>query len=79
MARDPLALAPWSTDETPYPIVAVRAYIHVWRHQLDEALGLLAQIYQAVPGVSFLPWVVEWCMDSTQLADSIRLSVPGKR
>ena len=41
----------------------------MWRHQLDEALGLLAQIYRAVPGVPFLPWLIEWCADSMHLAD----------
>ncbi|HEY1014254.1 MAG TPA: tetratricopeptide repeat protein, partial [Herpetosiphonaceae bacterium] len=59
-ARDPLELAPLSQGETPYQIGAMRAFIHAWRNQLSEAFNLMAQIYQVVPGLPYLPWVAEW-------------------
>ncbi|HEU4326448.1 MAG TPA: tetratricopeptide repeat protein [Roseiflexaceae bacterium] len=63
-ARDPLALAPISTTEpTPYPIIAVRALLLRRQGQLDEALHLMAQIYQVVPDAPFLAWVTEWAAD----------------
>lgn len=58
--RDPLELAPFAQDETHYRIAAMRAYVHAWRGQLGEALNLMAQLYQAVPGLPYLPWVAEW-------------------
>ncbi|GAB4190483.1 MAG: hypothetical protein OHK0022_03320 [Roseiflexaceae bacterium] len=59
--RDPLALAPISTSEpTPYPIIAVRALLLHRQGQLDEALHLMAQIYQVVENAPFLAWVVDW-------------------
>jgi tetratricopeptide (TPR) repeat protein len=65
-AREPLDLVPWTKPETPYPIVAVRAAIHARRGQLDEAIRLMGQIYQAVPDTPFLAWLIEWAADAEQ-------------
>ncbi len=60
-ARDPLGLVPLLREaETPYQIGAIRAYIYAWRGQLDEAIAIMAQVYQVVPGLPYLPWLVEW-------------------
>lgn len=60
-ARDPLGHVSFTRGaETPYQIGAIRAYIHAWRGQLDEAVVAMAQVYQVVPGLPYLPWLVEW-------------------
>jgi tetratricopeptide (TPR) repeat protein len=59
--RDPLRYVPLAREgETPYQVVGLRAYIHAWCGQLDEAVSLIRQIYGAVPGTPFSPWLVEW-------------------
>jgi tetratricopeptide (TPR) repeat protein len=57
---NPFKLVAWEKSPVPYPIVMIEAYIHVRQDSLDNAFGLVYQIYQAVPGLPFLPWVVEW-------------------
>lgn len=57
---DPLSLVPWTEPETPYPIAAVRAFIQARAGQLEEAVALMRQIYQSIPGVPFVSWLLEW-------------------
>jgi tetratricopeptide (TPR) repeat protein len=57
---DPLALVPCDEPETPYPLVAVRAYVYWQRGDRDAALSAMAQVYRAVPGWPFWPWVEDW-------------------
>lgn len=60
MTSDPLTLVPWEHPTTSYLIVAVRAYIYARRGEPGEALSLIAEIYQSIPTLPFLPWVEEW-------------------
>lgn len=64
----PFDLVAWENPPTPYPIAAVRAYIHSRQNELDEALAVMTQIYKAVPGLPFLPWVVDWAKRREQLS-----------
>jgi tetratricopeptide (TPR) repeat protein len=60
-ARDPLKQLPLSRKgETPYQIVAMLAYIHGWSGRLDEAVSIMTQVYQAVPGTPYLRWLLDW-------------------
>jgi tetratricopeptide (TPR) repeat protein len=67
-ARDPLGLVSVPrAGEIPFQIAAIRAYIHAWRSQLDQAVSIMAQIYRAVPGLPYLPWLVEWLSPKSAL------------
>ena len=70
-AREPLHLVPFQEPETPYTIAAVRAYILARQGQLDEAISLMSQIYGAVPGTPFFPWLLEWLSDPER-ADTVK-------
>src|SRR5215831_20409194 len=59
-APDPLSLAPLTPPQTPYAIVAIRAFILANQGDVNSALRLMVDIYQVVPDLPFLPWVEEW-------------------
>jgi tetratricopeptide (TPR) repeat protein len=67
-ARDPLQLVSLDKPEVHYSIVAVRAFILARRHQMDEALQLMNQIYHALPGLPYFPWLLEWLGDAENAA-----------
>jgi tetratricopeptide (TPR) repeat protein len=73
---NPLDLVQWDKPPIPYPMVAVQAYIRVKQGELDTPLALLAQIYQVVPGLPFLAWLVEWLENNPKL-DQLQTGTVG--
>jgi len=63
----PLELTTWDNPPVPYTIAAMRAYTF-WRlDRPDDALNIMAEIYQVIEGLPYLPWLNEWLKDTTKL------------
>jgi tetratricopeptide (TPR) repeat protein len=76
-AADPLALVPCDEPGRPYPLVAVRAYVHWQRGERDAALSLMAQIYHDVPTWPFWPWVEDWLAAAATAEPAAATAVAG--
>ena len=76
--HDPARLAPIE-EEASFAMVAVHAYIlGRKRGTLDQAIGLLLQVFAVRPDIPYLAWAIDWLQKSEAL-DSFELTAlfPG--
>ncbi|MBN1312275.1 MAG: hypothetical protein JXB30_12725, partial [Anaerolineae bacterium] len=72
--RNPLDLIPVSNSMS-YAEIAIRAYIAAQQRDLEHALYLIFQVFEAVPTAPYFPWLVSWLSNSRDLDAISRQSI----